>query len=55
MAIITGDSTSLSSRAIIKKMQIIVEDPVENFVATLVLRLERVPLLRMAFEASKNE
>ena len=38
-AIITGDSTGSSSRAIIKNMQIIVEGPVENFVGTLVLIL----------------
>ena len=55
IAAITGDSTSYSSRAIIKNMQIIAENPAGNFVTTLVLRLKRVLHLRMAIEVAKNE
>ena len=54
-AVISSDSASSSSRAIVKNVEVIVEDPVKNFVTTLVLRLNWVPHLRVTVEIAKNE
>ena len=52
---ITGDSTSSSSRAIVKNVKIIVKDPIKDFVTTLILRLRKVPHLRVAIEMAENK
>ena len=54
-AVISSDSTSLSSRAIVKNVEVIVKDPVKNFITMLVLKLNWVPHLRVTIEIAKKD
>ena len=55
ITVISSDSTSSSSRAIVKNVEVVVENPVKNFVTMLVLRLNWVPHLRVTVEIAKKE